>query len=97
MSRFCAACGRQLANVSTQPIGKGEQTFSYAKGIGAVVGFAIFLFLFTWLGDAEEHGTRIRMNAGAWLLYGLGGKFLLSAIAGIILGFFSFMLFNKKK
>jgi hypothetical protein len=60
--------------------------------IGGLVGIGVSAFFFVTLGDMEENGGRLRIPAIGWVIYGIGGKSLLSLVVGAIAGVFAWGL-----
>ncbi len=64
--------------------------------IGGVVAICIFVFFYSALSSMEETGGHMRMHAIGWLIYGIGGKFLLSLVFGGITGAFAWAIAKWK-
>lgn len=96
-ANFCNKCGHQLAP-GTQASSMNRQHLAYV--IAAIVGLCSFAFFYSGLADMEENGGHMRMHVIGWLIYGVGGKFLLSLVMSGIAGAFAWAIgiwkFGKK-
>jgi hypothetical protein len=92
-ANFCNQCGHQLTPLSSAPR-LDKQHLAYL--IGGMTALCLFAFFYSTLADMEEGGGHMRMHAIGWLIYGLGGKFLLSLVVGGIAGAFAWAIVNWK-
>lgn len=88
-ANFCNKCGYQLAP-GAQASSLNRQHLAYV--IAGIVGLCSFAFFYSALADMEEDGGHMRMHVIGWLIYGVGGKFLLSLVIGGITGTFAWWL-----
>lgn len=91
VAKFCPACGKSLTDRADIKTAEATSNPDKAKLIGGVFGLIAFVVFLTLFANMEDHGGRMRMNVVGWLLYGIGGKFLLSAFLGGVVGFFAWL------
>lgn len=102
---FCGSCGKPLNAYRERPksqtlppiqSGPKEPIFD-SKTIGFVVGGVCFLIFLLLLGNMEEHHGRLRMHVLGWLVYAVGGKFLLSVVLGGAAGWLAWAVASNHK